>query len=277
MKQILIRTLIAKGKAHELRCEDDYYVFENEKYILSAVFDGCSSGIDSHFASTMFKKIISIVAPNKLNDINTKSTANLISEIVVDFRIKLEEIIKILNINTINEMLSTLCLCLFDKEKYICSVIICGDGVCTIDGKEYNKHDKNGNSVYYITNVNGENTEQLKENTFIYLLSDSLYLLNIPVKSTVAISSDGIDSFVTSRGVKDLGEIKNIFFNSEHFVNNNNMLKRIYNIVLNRDDKLINIDDLSMVRIILKSDDEQDVKSLENKETYSINNLNKKI
>lgn len=252
MKQILVRTLIAKGNSHELRCEDDLYTYEDENYIFTSVFDGCSSGKDSHFASTMFKKIISNIVPEFLIENIELTTANILSKLIIDFRVELQKIMDMLEINAFNEMLSTLCLCLYDKQESVCSVIICGDGVCSVDGETYTKHDKYGESVYYITSVNGSDEDELRENTLSYLIDDSFSLINVHVKKTVSISTDGIDSFVTSHGIKTDNEPRELFLNSELYANNRIMLKRIYNILLRRENKIINVDDLAIARIIIK-------------------------
>lgn len=57
-----IDTLIKMGKAHSLHCEDDYIVVENDNFLVAAVFDGCSSGVDSHYASTKHKYLMKEVA-----------------------------------------------------------------------------------------------------------------------------------------------------------------------------------------------------------------------
>lgn len=271
MRQILVRTLIAKGKAHELRCEDDLYVYEDENYIFTSVFDGCSSGIDSHFASTMFKKIISNLVPDFLAENIELTTANILSKLVLEFRLELKKIMDMLNVNMFNEMLSTLCLCLYDKMNSVCSVIICGDGVCAIDGNIYTKHDENGESVYYITSVDGFDEQELKENTLSYLVNEAFSLVNIPVNKTVSISTDGIDSFVSLYGFKSSDEPRELFLNSELYVNNRIMLKRIYNILSSREEKVINIDDIAVARIIIKDSED---KLKENKEEVEKETVN---
>lgn len=45
-----IDKIIKMGKSHSLHCKDDFFIEENDNFILCAVFDGCSSGIDSHYS-----------------------------------------------------------------------------------------------------------------------------------------------------------------------------------------------------------------------------------
>lgn len=61
-----IRTVLKKGTDHLVNCEDDLF-FSNyyDKYYVGAIFDGCSSGIKSHFASSLFGKILQTVLKTK--------------------------------------------------------------------------------------------------------------------------------------------------------------------------------------------------------------------
>ena len=249
---MITRSLICKGNNHPLRCEDDLYVYENNNFILSFVFDGCSSGVDSHFSSTMFKKIIISFLPDLIKNKKNESTIDIAISVVTEFRVKLEQIINFLKLYDVyDEMLSTLCICVLNKTSKCCSVIICGDGVCYVDGNIYNKHDQDGNSVYYITSVTGSNEEELRKNIWNYILNDCFVLINVNIKNTISISTDGIDTFVTPQGINLSDEAKKLFFDDTFFMNNVHMLKRKYNLFLKRDEKPINIDDFSMVRIIL--------------------------
>ena len=43
---------------HHNFCEDSSLVFQDDNFIHIAVFDGCSTGIDSHFASFFFSRML---------------------------------------------------------------------------------------------------------------------------------------------------------------------------------------------------------------------------
>lgn len=51
----MIKILTKKGLSHELNNEDSYFIDESNDLIVGAVFDGCSSGKRSHWASEVFK------------------------------------------------------------------------------------------------------------------------------------------------------------------------------------------------------------------------------
>lgn len=247
----IIRSLICKGNNHPLRCEDDLYVYDSDNFVVSFVFDGCSSGNDSHFSSTMFKKVIASILPSIMENHSKDSTFDIATTIVTEFRVKLEAVINLLTLDTYDEMLSTLCVCVFNKTAGKCSIIICGDGVCSVDGNIHNKHDKDGNSVYYITSVGGKDERALRDNILEYLANDCFILANADVKNTVSIATDGIDSFVTPRGDSLNIEVRSLFFDDDSLMSNKSMLKRKYNRLLMREDRPMNIDDFSMVRIII--------------------------
>ena len=52
-----IREIVKIGSEHK-QCEDSIFNMVKDDYIFMAVFDGCSGGVDSHFASNLFKKIM---------------------------------------------------------------------------------------------------------------------------------------------------------------------------------------------------------------------------
>ncbi len=51
-----IKVLQTRGSQHELRCEDDFLIYEEDKYIVAAVFDSCTSGRRSDVASFMHQE-----------------------------------------------------------------------------------------------------------------------------------------------------------------------------------------------------------------------------
>ena len=69
-----IHTLLKRGFSHKDFCEDFLLCKAlDEKYLLAGVFDGCSSGVDSHFASALFAKIVKNVATELYSKAQTES------------------------------------------------------------------------------------------------------------------------------------------------------------------------------------------------------------
>ena len=66
---MIVQTIIRKGFDHVVFCEDFLSTEDSGRYFIGAVFDGCSGGDDSHFASSLFGKMfrqILIVMPSLL-------------------------------------------------------------------------------------------------------------------------------------------------------------------------------------------------------------------
>jgi len=54
-----IYSVLKLGQFHPIFCEDfTFHSQLNEDWVMIAVMDGCSSGINSHFTSTLFGKIL---------------------------------------------------------------------------------------------------------------------------------------------------------------------------------------------------------------------------
>ena len=53
----MIKELVRRGTNHKNFCEDSVYHLEYGNIVDLAVFDGCSTGIKSHFASELMYKI----------------------------------------------------------------------------------------------------------------------------------------------------------------------------------------------------------------------------
>lgn len=253
-----IRKLITRGEAHHLRCEDDLLVIEKGDYILMNVFDGCSSGKDSHLASTMYKNIVnkvintpmwnSFIYEEELKEY--RSDFNFLCSIIQKFRNELEGYIETYNVNTNDELLSTAVFCLFNKISQKCNIIFCGDGVCSIDDDVYAPHDENGDSVYYLSTV------PVKEDLFKqYIINNCFYVINRDVNKELSISTDGIDSFKDIYGINKSNEARDLFFKSERFLHQEIMLMRLYNIFTKNNTPCKNQDDFTMIRLNIEKDE----------------------
>lgn len=212
MMEYKIENFICRGASHTLHCEDDFYVFENEEVIVAAVFDGCSSGIDSHFASTMHKYCLREV----LNDIpyilreddNRNFPFKDVNESGKEIISLLFDKIYRLDYKVNSEMLSTVVLTLVNKitkEYFIC---FAGDGVCKINDEIHSIHDANSNAVWYLSSVNYSDFNQYYNN---YCTKFSGIFEN-----EISISSDGIESFRDKFGADVTVEAEMLFLNMKH-------------------------------------------------------------
>lgn len=261
MTEYNIRTLITRGQ-DKLRCEDDFLVYEEGDYIITAVFDGCSSGIDSHFASTLCKITLKNVLSRDLwnefkylpedKDPLYENDMIFLKSIIEEFICgDLNYALNELDLDVNTELLSTCVICMFNKITHKCNIIFCGDGVCYIDGEVYAPHDENGNSVYYFSTCGFDKARSRKEQRKLlneYFDKYCFMVEDKTVNETVAIASDGIDSFKDMYGINKVEEARDVFFKENRFSTMNVMLKRLYNIFI-KSNSCINQDDCTIVRL----------------------------
>lgn len=231
----IIRQLLKIGLEHKL-CEDALFFIENEKYIFTSIFDGCSSGIESNFASNLFSKIFR-TSINNIVDTNHINLESLNDEILRDVIFKLKQIKNLLNLSDY-ELLSTFIFLIFDKEKSELIITISGDGSYIIND-ELVTIDQNNQPNYLIYNINKIYNDIKK--TFTISKYEGF------VKN-IAIMSDGIDSFKNSTNEFDNDLPVNKLLKENKLIKSEAMLSRILNI-LNKEG-YYNFDDLSIVRII---------------------------
>ena len=259
-----IDTLISRGRLHNLHCEDDLYVYENADLIIAAVFDGCSSGKDSHFASTMHKYMLNRIC----NDIY--SVTAISDSYVIDGGKTVENILRVLNnsiwsldYETDKEMLSTVVLLLIDKHTGSGHICVAGDGCFNrvYKGMDYfeSVHDANGNAVWYMSTVRPGDFDKYFSNYCRhtdFTLSDT---------SEVSISTDGLESFVSQYGASKTEDAKRIFFNTHVYEEKyrNMPLQRLYNIVTKGkctaigNETILNGDDFTMIKIKIEKESDE--------------------
>lgn len=266
MLDLKIESFICRGAAHTLHCEDDYYVFENEEVVIAAVFDGCSSGVDSHFASTMHKyclrEILEDIPYILREDDNRNFPFKDINESGKEIISSLFDKIYRLEYKVNTEMLSTVVLTMINKmtkEYFIC---FAGDGVCKINDKIHSIHDSNSNAVWYLSSVNYYEFSQYYDK---YCTKFSGVFEN-----EISISTDGIESFRDKFGTNVTTEAEMLFLNTEHNeIELNKKYKsipicRLYNMFQNgKIDEFNNIptknlDDFTLIKITeIKTDEDE--------------------
>lgn len=256
MKQYKIDTLISKGRLHDLHCEDDYLVYENDKFIVAAVFDGCSSGIDSHFASTMHKYKLREICEN-LEHITNFHGQNVTNDILFT----LFNEIHFLDYKVNQEMLSTIVFVIIEKKYGAYYMCVAGDGCYKrplndvregFHGYEFKSvHDVNGNAVWYLSTVDPIEFGKYYSG---YCVTPKGYIEN---DQEICISSDGLESFVSQYGASKNEDAKKIFFETDTCEEKyqNMPLQRLYNVVVRGkcsdtgNEVMLNGDDFTMIKI----------------------------
>lgn len=242
---IKLKKLLRKGFDHKIFCEDYLYSFENDNFIITGVFDGCSTGIDSHFASSLSGKILKNVIQTKLtlNLDNIQDPKEINRLILFSFFNKLIMIKEILKLHS-DEMLSTMILLCYNKHNEDCHIIALGDGVVCINGKLIVINEKNQPTypIYYSQRLDTVDALDV-------FLSNHEYQWSFTGIEDVTISTDGLEQWnnIKEPEAKQKEVIKFII-QDNLFDNLDVMLQRKYNLL--RMQGWQNGDDLGIIRLI---------------------------
>ncbi|MBW4360240.1 protein phosphatase 2C domain-containing protein [Flavobacterium taihuense] len=203
-----IYSAIQIGDYHQNNCEDHLYIGEYGKNkILCAVMDGCTTALESHFASTLVGKILKKICIEKgykefieQNELELNIEENL-KTILRDLLNELKIVKNQLMLDS-KELLTTLIIMLIDKNNEQGIILAIGDG---------------------FVNVNGEITEFEQDNKPDYLgfhLSEDFETFYNSQKQKIefnkitdlSISTDGIFTFEQLAPNKSKEEINVIEF-----------------------------------------------------------------
>ncbi len=125
-----IETVIRRGVDHENFCEDDLIHHDNYNYFVGVIMDGCSEGTKSHFASSIFGKIIDRCLRFELKDVLDKGELGpkeVAEQIALQTMIKALEIFEKLSLS-ITEVESTIVLSVYRKSTKQLFCVAFGDG-----------------------------------------------------------------------------------------------------------------------------------------------------
>lgn len=240
-----IRTLVRKGVDHRTFCEDFLYTFENENLIIAATFDGCSDGVDAHFASSLSGKCLSwVVQSVSKNDFYHLGLESVFNEILFKFLYKLDCMKITLNL-TNKEVLSTVILLVYDKKEDKGKIIAMGDGIIKINGNLIIL-DQNNEPEYPIKYAS-KVTESQK--TFIEFLNTHTNKWDFEKLEDVTISTDGMEQLTNKFDVNlKFMQALDFFITDEVMSDLPVMLGRKYNILKMKGWE--NRDDLGVIRIM---------------------------
>lgn len=195
-----IYSTLQRGEFHTHYCED-FLINEELTYNqrLIAVMDGCSTGKESVFSSILFGKILRNIAKKtgykffvEKEVTEPKTTLkNILKELFEELKL----LKKKLDLE-FNELLSTLILGVVNSNGTIAEIIIIGDGLLCVDGKEYHfeQEDKPDYLGYHLNeefNLWFEKQEQR---------------ISIEEFQDLSISTDGIYSFKNLKNKEDQKE-----------------------------------------------------------------------
>lgn len=251
---MILQKVLRRGSDHADFCQDFYAIGETPNFLYCSIFDGCSGGKESHFASTLFAKAFNDVIKNFydiLNSENLNSSEQNSKFLLYMISRKVSEVKKVLHLD-ITELLSTVILCTINKNTKECLITAFGDGYFRVDGTEvtikntrFINKDNGDNMpdylVYDIDKIEGYGDFE----AWFHSKSEIHKFENV---TNVTISSDGICTFKNFKSCNEKIDPIDFLVKDEGLIDTKNMLERKYNILKNKY-CLINTDDLSVIRI----------------------------
>ncbi|WP_126653813.1 protein phosphatase 2C domain-containing protein [Chryseobacterium aureum] len=178
------------GDYHINHCEDNLLIKKiSSDKVVCAVMDGCSTAMESHFASSLFGKLLrKIIIEKGYQSLYEKNFQRSIAEELKDIIEGLfKELVLIKKHMTLDEkeLLTTLTILIYDKAQDEGVILAVGDGVVCINGNitEFD-HDNKPDYLAYHLHEDFENWYSAQsQKIFFNCLQD------------VSIATDGILSF----------------------------------------------------------------------------------
>lgn len=245
---MLIYTLISPGTYHPLNCEDHiFFKYVGHRYLVAAVMDGCSSGVQSQFASLLYGKSLNkscLMLPDSKQVAADLDVATMSKEVLGKFILGqlFEDVKKVkqsLFLST-DEILSTILLLVYDLNDNTAWINISGDGLLAYNGEisEFDQQNRPDYLGYHLDTTfdqwfeNHTKTIDYQDVRDISISTDGLQKLRKnPQRSSIDI--DPIDLFLVQ---KPQGSEERGLLNSY--------------LSLTEEDKYIPYDDIGIIRLI---------------------------
>lgn len=227
-----VRTLVKRGTDHLVYCEDDLFTFNDGTTYVGAVFDGCSSGIKSHFASSLCAKIVKKAVTLDLLDHLSLSDINY--SLFVHLVMGLKDIRQRLGLTEL-ELLSTAIIAVVRGNK--ASVFASGDGVLIHEGKS-TVIESVGNAPDYLAYHLDDYTALETVDFYDFDLEDK----------GLSICTDGMMSFRNPDPMAHMPRVSDFLLRDESLRTSEAMLGRKYNMLVK--EGYTNYDDVSIVRFM---------------------------
>jgi len=234
-----------RGEQHTVHCEDAALVNEiGKNRWMAAVIDGDSEGRESHFASTLFAKILRRMGnefqyfeeaerrQKPLKDLQELALLQLMEEL---------NAFKDLLFLEDEELMSTLILLLLDTKAKQAEIIVIGQGLISVDDKLhcYRSDEKPDYLVYHI------------DEDFYEWYHKQENRLSLTDFSDITIATDGFFSFNNSEKAsvcKDSFLQEFLFSNKDGNEETNMMEKKLE--ALEKEHRVFPKDDIALVRIL---------------------------
>lgn len=239
------------GEFHPIFCEDFLYWEQvNKDWLIAGVMDGCSSGKDSHFAATLFGKILKKIIKelpylelrNPVLNLQDISIHSLSQEILKQlfFTIQKEKNNLFLEVE---ELVATCIISVYHIPTQSALITTSGDGVLAVNDQLIliEQNDKPDYLAYHLNESFEEWSNQHTETHFFQEVTN------------LAISTDGVLSFAknSTESVEGMDAPEFLMIDTD-FQQQDNMLDRKC-LYLQREYELIPNDDVAIIRILNQS------------------------
>jgi len=265
-----IKTIIRKGSEHKGTdnkgyCEDYLYSYEGDRWLVAATFDGCSDGIDSHFASALSGKCLRAIIIEAQESFKQDSLTlkDVFTYLVYNFLRSLEEMRLLLRLPG-NEMLSTIILLVYDKVTEEGEIIAMGDGIVKING-ELCVIDQNNEPEYPIVYAEKVSKSYADTVEFLETFKNKWTFHGL---EDVTISTDGLLQWRNkSDETKSFEEAMNYLITDSEMSHLSVMLARKFNILKLK--KWENKDDIGIIRILKDEEKNTETENVDNRAVHS--------
>jgi len=236
------------GKLHDTHTED-YVMVEkiSSEWIIAAVFDGCSSGQESFFASALYGKILRksckmlpLLERRKsefsLNKVDAPFIGKFLLNQVFDDLKKTHRLLD----TELTEILSTIILLVYNRISKSAWINISGDGLI-VHGKNVEEIDQRNIPDYIAYHLDISFDHWIDQFSKTYTFEN---------QSDISISTDGISKFysLTEKRQRSVDPVHFLLIDKA-LKDSDDMLERKHKI-LKEEHGLLPYDDLGMVRII---------------------------
>lgn len=235
----MIQILNKRSSTHPNWCEDNYFIEETDIRIQGAVFDGCSTGINSQFASIAMKYSFEKAINNRTNKLQLEQS-NILNDyfdmLIGDVKSDLSSLKDCLNLTDMN-LLSTIVFFYYIKETKSLYVKFLGDGVIYVNGNEI-VNDENNMPDYLAYHLDE------KWDSFFSWIKSRRTEIYENVES-FSICSDGIHSFLNLKNPHINKQVAiNFLLIDQQWNRLENGLNKKFNILINRDEEFKRSDEL---------------------------------
>lgn len=236
-----IFTLLQRGDYHPIYCEDALFVDDQEHFFFGAVMDGCSNGKDSHFASALMGKLLRKITTNLPYSakISLNHKAKEVGKVIIRQLFQELKSCRIQLFLEMSELLSTLILLVYHKEKKEAYIISLGDGIVSVD-HQLHEIDQQNMPDYICYHLSKDFEEWFAQQKHVF---------HITQPQALAISTDGIESFMTKNHDAAPVDVPNYFLTDVMYKQYKNMLGKKLQ-VLAAEHHVSPKDDVSMIRLI---------------------------